>query len=287
MWLKMKTGLVLEGGAMRGMYTAGVLDVFMENNVRFDGVMGVSAGAVFGVNYPSGQIGRVIRYNCRFNTDKEYMGIGCLLKTGDFFNKEYAFYRVPRELDKFDDEAFKNSGMPFYAVVTNIENGKPEYIHVKSVLEDMEILRASCSMPFASKPIEINGKMYLDGGVTDSIPFEKFAEMGYEKQVVILTRDGNYRKKPMSRALTSFFYRKFPEFRRRLKERHIMYNDSLSKLEKRETDGKAFVIRPTEPIKISRTERSPEKLKQVYELGRADAQKSLAALAEFIADAGV
>lgn len=278
----MKTGLVLEGGAMRGMYTAGVLDVFMENNVRFDGVMGVSAGAVFGVNYPSGQVGRVIRYNCRFNTDRKYMGIGCLIKTGDFFNKEYAFYRVPRELDKFDDEAFKRSGIPFYAVVTNLENGEPEYIQVKSVLDEMEILRASCSMPFASKPVEINGKKYLDGGVTDSIPFEKFAEIGYEKQVVILTRDRNYRKKPMNLALTSLFYRKYPEFRRRLKARHIMYNESLDKLEKREAEGRTFVIRPSEPINISRTERDPEKLKQVYELGKADAQKRLSDLLNYL-----
>lgn len=278
----MKTGLVLEGGAMRGMYTAGVLDVFMENNVRFDGVMGVSAGAVFGVNYPSGQVGRVIRYNCRFNTDREYMGIGCLIKTGDFFNKEYAFYRVPRELDKFDDEAFKRSGIPFYAVVTNLENGEPEYIQVKSVLDEMEILRASCSMPFASKPVEINGKMYLDGGVTDSIPFQKFAEIGYEKQVVILTRDKSYRKKPMNRALTSLFYRQYPEFRRRLKTRHIMYNESLSRLEKYEAEGRAFVIRPSEPINISRTERDPKKLKQVYELGKSDAQKQLSELREYL-----
>lgn len=278
----MKTGLVLEGGAMRGMYTAGVLDVFMENNVRFDGVMGVSAGAVFGVNYLSGQVGRVIRYNCRFNTDRNYMGIGCLIKTGDFFNKEYAFYRVPRELDKFDDEAFKRSGMPFYAVVTNLENGEPEYIQVKSVLDEMEILRASCSMPFASKPVEINGKMYLDGGVTDSIPFQKFAEIGYEKQVVILTRDKSYRKKPMNRALTSLFYRKYPEFRRRLKNRHIMYNESLNRLEKYEAEGKAFIIRPSEPINISRTERDPEKLKQVYELGKSDAKKQLSDLLNYL-----
>lgn len=210
------------------------------------------------------------------------MGIGCLIKTGDFFNKEYAFYRVPHELDKFDDEAFKRSGIPFYAVVTNLENGEPEYIQVKSVLDEMEILRASCSMPFASKPVEINGKLYLDGGVADSIPFEKFAEIGYEKQVIILTRDRNYRKKPMNRALTSLFYRKYPEFRRRLKVRHIMYNESLDKLEKREVEGRAFVIRPSEPINISRTERDPEKLKQVYELGKADAKKQLSDLLNYL-----
>lgn len=280
----MKTGLVLEGGAMRGMYTAGVLDVFMEHGVHFDGIIGVSAGAVFGVNYLSGQRGRVIRYNCRFNTDKNYMGVGCLLKTGNYFNTEYAYYRVPRELDFFDDETYMSSGVPFYAVVTNVETGEPEYMRVESVLGQMETLRASASMPFASKPVEINGKKYLDGGVTDSIPFEKFAEMGYEKQVVVLTRDMSYRKKPMNGALISLFYRKYPEFRRRLKNRHIVYNESVHKLAELEKAGRAFVIRPSAPIEISRTEREPEKLKQVYALGRADAERELERLGKYLGE---
>lgn len=280
----MKTGLVLEGGAMRGMYTAGVLDVFMGRGVRFDGIIGVSAGAVFGVNYLSGQNGRVIRYNCRFNTDKSYMGVGCFLKTGNYFNTEYAYYRVPRELDLFDDETYKSSGVPFYAVVTNIETGDPEYIRVESVLEQMETLRASASMPFASKPVEINGKKYLDGGVTDSIPFEKFAEMGYGKQVVILTRDMGYRKKPMNGALISLFYRKYPEFRRRLRNRHIVYNESVRKLAELEKSGKVFVIRPSVPIEISRTEREPEKLKQVYALGRTDAEREFERLEKYLGE---
>lgn len=280
----MKTGLVLEGGAMRGMYTAGVLDVFMEHGVHFDGIIGVSAGAVFGVNYLSGQRGRVIRYNCRFNTDKNYMGVGCLLKTGNYFNTEYAYYRVPRELDLFDDETYMSSGVPFYAVVTNVETGEPEYMRVENVLGQMETLRASASMPFASKPVEINGKKYLDGGVTDSIPFEKFAEMGYEKQVVVLTRDMSYRKKPMNGALISLFYRKYPEFRRRLKNRHIVYNESVHKLAELEKAGRAFVIRPSAPIEISRTEREPEKLKQVYALGRADAERELERLGKYLGE---
>ena len=280
----MKTGLVLEGGAMRGMYTAGVLDVFMEHGVHFDGIIGVSAGAVFGVNYLSGQRGRVIRYNCRFNTDKNYMGVGCLLKTGNYFNAEYAYYRVPRELDTFDDETYMSSGVPFYAVATNVETGEAEYMRVESVLGQMETLRASASMPFASKPVEINGKKYLDGGVTDSIPFEKFAEMGYEKQAVILTRDMSYRKKPMNGALISLFYRKYPEFRRRLKNRHIVYNESVHKLAELEKAGSVFVIRPSVPIEISRTEREPERLKQVYALGRADAERELERLEKYLGE---
>lgn len=151
----MKTGLVLEGGAMRGMYTAGALDVLLENDINFDGIIGTSAGAVFGVNFLSRQDGRVIRYNCRFNGDRNYMGIKPLLKSGDFFNTEYAYYKVPNELDIFDDEAYQKSGVPFYATVTDVKTGKPEYLKVESVLRDMEMLRASASMPFISKPVII------------------------------------------------------------------------------------------------------------------------------------
>lgn len=175
-----KTGLVLEGGAMRGMYTAGALDVLLENDINFDGIIGTSAGAVFGVNFLSRQDGRVIHYNCRFNGDRNYMGIKPLLKSGDFFNTEYAYYKVPNELDKFDDETYQKSGVPFYATVTDVKTGKPEYLKVKSVLRDMEMLRASASMPFISKPVIIGGRAYLDGGISDSIPFEHFSEMGYK-----------------------------------------------------------------------------------------------------------
>ena len=282
----MKTGLVLEGGAMRGMYTAGVLDVLMENDIHFDGIIGASAGAVFGVNYLSKQNGRVIRYNCRFNRDRNYMGIKCLLRTGDFFNTEYAYYRVPKELDIFDDETYKASGVPFYAVVTDVKTGQPVYMKVESVLRDMEILRASASMPFASKPVIIDHRAYLDGGVSDSIPFEKFSEMGYTKQVVILTRDMTYRKKPMNKLLIKSFYGKYPEFCDSLQNRHAVYNDSVEKLVKLEEKGEAFVIRPSEPITISRTERDPEKLRQVYELGRKDAENRLNELKQFMLQEG-
>ena len=259
----MKTGLVLEGGAMRGMYTAGALDVLLENDINFDGIIGTSAGAVFGVNFLSRQDGRVIRYNCRFNT-------------------EYAYYKVPNELDKFDDETYMNSGVPFYATVTDVKTGKPEYLQVKSVLRDMEMLRASASMPFISKPVIIGGRAYLDGGISDSIPFEHFSEMGYKKQVVILTRDMSYRKKPMNKLLIRSFYGKFPDLCNALENRHNVYNESIDKLCELEQSGKVFIIRPSEPITISRTERNPDRLKSVYELGRKDMGMRLEGLEEFL-----
>lgn len=272
---KKKTGLVLEGGAMRGMFTAGVLDVLMEEKIEIDGIIGVSAGALFGVNYLSNQPGRVIRYNKKYAGDKRNMGMYSLLTTGDIVNKKFAYYTVPQHLDVFDDQTFQESQIPFYAVVTNMETGKPEYMQVKSVFEDMEILRASGSMPFVSKPVIINGKKYLDGGVSDSVPYQKFLDMGYEHLIVVLTRDIEYRKEPMSKALISLCYRKYPNFMETLIHRHENYNRSIEELKKLEKEGRVSIIRPSEPIEINRMEKDPEKLQAVYELGRRDGKVSL------------
>lgn len=271
----MKTGLVLEGGAMRGMFTAGVLDVFMENNIEIDGIIGVSAGALFGVNYLSKQPGRVIRYSKQYAADKRNMGFHSLLTTGDFVNKKFAYYTVPQTLDIFDDETYMKSEIPFYAVVTNIESGQPEYMQIKSVFKDMEILRASASMPFVSRPVLLNGKKYLDGGVADSIPYQKFFEMGYDRLIVVLTRDLNYVKKPMSKHLISLYYRKYPQFMEQLLHRHELYNQSIADLKQLESTGKVILIRPSKPIQIKRMEKNPQNLQAVYELGRNDVLSSL------------
>ena len=184
----MKTGLVLEGGAMRGMFTAGVLDAFLAAGVRADEVVGVSAGALFGGNYLSGQAGRAVRYNKRFNGDKNYMGLRPLLREGNLFSTSYAYDLVPRKLDPFDDEAFQNSGVPFYAVVTDVDTGEAEYIQVKSVFDQMDVLRASGSMPFVSRPVEWQGRRYLDGGVSDSIPFIRFHHALCSRESAVFTR---------------------------------------------------------------------------------------------------
>lgn len=278
----MKTGLVLEGGAMRGMYTAGVLDVFLENGVRADGVVGVSAGALFGVNYLSRQNGRVIRYNKRFNADPNYMGLQPLLREGNLLSTQYAYHDVPRQLDPFDDETYRASGMPFYAVVTNIATGQPEYIQIKSVFRQMDTLRASGSMPFVSKPVPIGGQLYLDGGIADSIPFRWMADQGYDKRVVVLTRDAAYRKKPMPEAAIRLCYRKFPELQAQLRNRHAVYNRSVAEMEQWQSQGDAFVIRPSQPITIGRIEKDPEKLQAVYDLGRNDGLSYLEALQAYL-----
>lgn len=267
----MKTGLVLEGGAMRGMFTAGVLDVMLEQGVKVDGVIAVSAGALFGVNYLSGQHGRAIRYNKRFAADRRYMGLWSLATSGDIVNRDFAYYTVPQLLDVFDDRAFMASGVPFYAVVTNLETGEAEYPRVRSVFADMEILRASGSMPFVSKPVLLGGGKYLDGGVADSIPYQKCLALGYDRLIVVLTRDLSYVKKPMSKRLISLYYHRYPRFAAQLERRHEVYNRSVAALRSLEAQGTALLIRPSVPLELGRMESDPQVLQRTYDQGRADA----------------
>ncbi|MCQ2081035.1 MAG: patatin family protein [Lachnospiraceae bacterium] len=272
----MKTALVLEGGAMRGMYTAGVLDVFMENGLKFDAIIGASAGALFGVNYLSGQNGRAIRYNKKYNKDKNYMGIRPLLKEGNIVSTNFAYVRVPHELDIFDDETYKKSEVPFLAVVTNIETGEPEYIKVDSVFEKMDVLRASGSMPFVSTPVPIDGKLYLDGAITDSIPYQYMLDNGYDRVLVILTKKKGYVKSPIPSYLANMFYkRKYPRFANAVINRHNMYNAQMEKLKELEENGIATIIQTDKEIKIKKTEKDPEKLEALYQIGRADGTKYL------------
>lgn len=278
----MKTGLILEGGAMRGMYTAGVMDVMMDHDICFDGIIGVSAGALFGVNYLSRQKGRVIRYNKKYNGHKEYMGLIPLLKEGNIVSTRYAYERVPRLYDVFDNETFKASETRFYAVVTNLQTGQPEYMPVEDVYEQMDILRASGSMPFVSKPVQIGDQLYLDGGVSDSIPFAFFQKQGYDRLVVILTRDLDYRKKAMSPLMIDAGYHKYPEFCRQLKKRHQVYNKSVRMLKNQEEKGKIFVIRPSVPIGIKRIETDPDKLQMVYDEGVKDATDCMERLLAYL-----
>ena len=268
---------------MRGMYTAGVLDVFMEQGITFDGVIGVSAGALFGVNLLSKQAGRVIRYNKRFNADPNYLGLRPLLRTGNIVDTDYAYNRVPHKLDVFDDETYRASGVPFYAVVTNVETGEPEYIKIDSVFDQMDVLRASGSMPFVSKPVEIGGKKYLDGAITDSIPFEKFMEMGYDRLVVVLTKPAGYVKKPMSPLLTRMFYvNAYPKFAEKVRDRHVMYNASTACLGELEREGTVLVLRPSQHVKISRVEKDPDKLQALYDVGVRDAQERSDKIRQFL-----
>ena len=266
-----KTGLVLEGGGMRGIYTAGVLDVFMENGITFDGVIGVSAGAIHGCSFVSGQKGRSIRYYMKYCRNWQFMSFRSLLLTGNIAGEKFCYHTLPEKLDPYDYEAFKKSPTKFYVGCSNVETGKPEYIRITDMKNQIDVIRASASLPYVSRLVKTEGMKLLDGGCTDSIPLMKFREMGFTKNVVILTRPKGYQKEPEQLAMAKIRYRKYPAFVEALSHRHERYNESLRQIEELEKMGEIFVLRPDEPLKIGRLERSPEKLQQVYDIGRRDA----------------
>lgn len=278
----MKIGLVLEGGAMRGMYTAGVLDVFLDNNIKVDGIVGVSAGVLFGVNYLSNQKGRAIRYNKKYAKDKRYMGIITLITTGNIINKEFAYYEVPFKLDVFDEKTYEKSDTEFYATVTNVDTGKPEYIRVKNVFEQMELLRATSAMPFVSRMVEWNEHKYLDGGISDSIPIEKCKELGYDKIILILTRPIEYRKTKSNALITRLRYFNYPNLVKTINTRYKNYNETIQKIIDMEDKQQIFVIRPSKDLHIKRIERDENKLQEMYDLGIQDCKKNLEKLNRYL-----
>lgn len=279
----MSVGLVLEGGAMRGMFTAGVLDVFLDNGIKADGVIGTSAGVLFGVNYLSRQRGRAIRYNKKYACDSRYMGVMSLIKTGDIVNKQFAYYDVPIKLDVFDQETFTQSGVDFYATVTNVETGEAEYEKITDVFKQMETLRATSAMPFVSRMVEVDGKKYLDGGIADSIPVDKCKSLGFDKIIVVLTRPLDYRKKKkFGSVITHAAYRQYPKLADRIVNRYAEYNACIEKIIDMENRGEIFVIRPSRTVKIRRIERNPEKLQEMYDLGVEVGKKRIDDLKKYL-----
>ena len=276
-----KIVFVLEGGAMRGLYSAGVLDVLMQNNVSTDAIYGVSAGALFGINFKSRQVGRAIRYNLRFAHEKNYMGLYSLITTGDIMNKEFCFNKLVYELDKFDFETFDNSPIDFFAVVTNVETGEPEYIKIEEAKIGMEALRASGSMPFVSKCVEYGGQKYLDGAVSDPIPLQKAIDEGYGKIFVVLTRPENY-KKHKDFMPYDFVYRKYPNFVKTATNQYKDYNKTLELIKKYEKDGRICVLRPSKNLRIARVEKNLNKLRENYQLGVDDCTENLDKIRKYL-----
>ncbi len=280
----MKTGLIMEGGAMRGMFTAGVFDVFLENGIEFDGAIGVSAGAAFGCNFKSRQAGRVIRYNKRFAKDPRFCSFRSLIKTGNLFGAEFCYHTVPNELDIFDTQAYLDNPMDFYVVCTDVETGKAIYINSDEAGEDaLEYFRASASMPLVSRIVEIKGRKLLDGGIADSVPIQFFESIGYDRNVIILTQPLGYLKKPSTAAkLMKYALKDYPEVAKTMENRHNEYNETIEYILKKEAAGEVFVIRPETDLGISRTERNPDVLQRVYDQGRAVAEKKLEEIKEFL-----
>ena len=279
----MKVGLVLEGGAKRGIYTAGVLDVMLENNLLVDGVFGVSAGAIHGCSYASMQIGRSIRYNMKYGNDYRFMSFKSLFLSGNMVDTQFCYHDLPEKLDPYDNVAFMKSGIDFYAVCSNVETGKPEYIKCNDMFADIDYIRASASMPLVSQIVEVGGKKLLDGGIADSIPLQAAENHGFDKNIVVLTRPQGYRKKKASLGwLIALVYRKYPNFVKAFTERHTMYNAELDYIEKQEKNGKILVIRPSRLIKISKMEQNLDIVREMYELGRSDALKMLDKIKKYI-----
>ena len=276
----------MEGGAMRGMFTAGVIDVMMENGIAFDGAIGVSAGAAFGCNYKSRQIGRVLRYNTRFCQDKRYGGFRVLLKEGNYYSKSFCYEEVPYRLDLFDFDTYERNPMEFYVVCTDVDTGKAEYHKYESRHDHaLEWIRASASMPLVSQMVEIDGRNYLDGALADSIPVRFFESIGYDRNITILTQPQGFRKEPDSLLpLMKLYYRKYPALVRAMCTRHEQYNASLDYISRKEAAGEMLVIRPAEKLPINRTEKDPQKLKAVYEIGRQTALERLADIRLFLQD---
>ena len=280
----MKTGLIMEGGAMRGMFTAGVLDVLMENGLVTDGAIGVSAGAVFGCNYKSHQIGRVIRYNTEYCNDKRYASFKNLVKTGNLYSEQFCYHEVPEKLDPFNEAAFAASPMDFFVVCTDVKTGEPIYHKCrKGDAEDVLWMEASASMPLAAKIVKIGHYGLLDGGVADSIPVRFFESIGYKRNLLILTQPKGYIKKknkflPAIRAK----YFRYPAFVEAVADRHERYNETLSYISMLEQAGKDYVIRPPIPLEIGAMERDPAQLRRVYETGRAVAQIQVEKIRDFL-----
>ena len=278
-----EAGLVVEGGGMRGVYTAGVLDYFMEKNLYFDDCYGVSAGACHISSYVSKQIGRSMKVTLDYINDKRYCSVNSLIKTGDMFGVEMLYDLIPNKLELYDYDTFNKFKGNFYSVVTNCKTGKAEYMKIKDMKKDIIAVRASSSLPLLSRIVEINGKEYLDGGITDSIPIKKSIKDGHKKNVVILTRDKTYRKsKPKFLSFFKLKYKKYPNLVKAIENRYKMYNETLDFIEEEKAKNKVFIIQPKLPVKISRIEKDKDKLKALYNQGYEDAKEIYEDLMKFL-----
>lgn len=279
----MKRGLVLEGGAMRGLFTTGITDVMMEAGIEPDGLIGVSAGAAFGCNYKSRQPGRAIRYNKRFARDKRYCSWQSWLKTGDLYNAEFGYHIVPAKYDIFDDKVFNENPMEFYVVCTDVTTGKAVYKQLKeSTPLTYDWIRASASMPLASKVVELEGQKVLDGGVADSIPLEYFERIGYDRNVVILTQpEGFVKVRNPLMPLMRIALRHYPNMIKAMDTRHLMYNRQLEYVRQAEREGRCLVIRPETAIPIGHISHDPEEMQRVYEMGRQTGEQYINKIKEF------
>ena len=278
-----RTGLVLEGGGLRGIFTAGVLDFFLEKNIEFDDCIGVSAGACHACSYLAKQHKRAFNVSVDYLNDKRYCTLYSLIKTGDLFDVNLVYNEIPNKLNPIDNETFKKNKTKFQAVITNCETGEAEYPEVKDFDTDTIYVRASSSLPLLSRLVEINGNVYLDGGVSDPIPIKKSIENGNTKNIVVLTRNKDYRKKQSQLGkIIKIRYKKFPKFVELMNTRFSRYNEILDYIDKLEEKGEIFVIRPEVELTLGRIEKNRKKLFEVYKIGYETAKRNYEKLKEYL-----
>lgn len=270
---KSKLGLVVEGGGVRAIYAAGVLDVLHDMRLPFSGVIGVSAGAIHGISFVSGQKGRSYRIYTRFCRDSRFFSFRTWLRTGNIVDNDFCYRQIPQELEPFDQKAFEASGMEFWTVSTNLETGKPEYIRMRDCFAEIDALIASASLPYVSKPVHYRGKLLLDGGCSDRVPLRAFQSMGFDRNVVVLTHPEDHRVKDRDAALVRLFYRKYPAFCRTFENSPQGYEKTQAYLKAEERKGTVFIIRPKAPIPVSRLSHDPQAIIRAYEMGRRDARE--------------
>lgn len=278
-----EAGLVLEGGGMKGVFTAGVLDFFLDKGIEFKNIYGVSAGACTMSSYVSKQRGRALETMTDYLGSKRYMGAYSLLTTGDIFGVDFSYDLVPNYLNPFDYETFKKYEGNAYAVVTNIVTGEAEYIKLKDMETDVEYVRASSSLPLVSRNVEINGNKYLDGGMADSIPIRKSEADGNVKNIVVMTKPVGYRREK-EKALAAFKarYIKYPKVYELMKNRHIVYNETVDYIEKRAREKKLILLRPLDDIYIDRLEKDSDKLTALYNEGYKEAENRYEEIMEYL-----
>ena len=262
------TALVLEGGGLRGVFTCGVLDCFMDHGIRFPFIVGVSAGACNGLSYMSGQRGRAKKSNIDLMDEHHYIGFKYLLTQGCIMDFKLLFEEFPEKIIPYNYDAYFSNPDRFVMVTTNCLTGKAEYFEEKKSSERvMSIVKASSSLPYVTQITYVDGIPMLDGGIADSIPVEYAMQQGYEKQVVVLTRNLGYRKKESRMPMAKAFYRKYPNLQKALTERNAVYNRTMDLVEKLEKEGRIRVIRPLKPIEVGRMEKDTVKLTALYEEG--------------------
>lgn len=278
-----QAGLVLEGGGMKGVYTAGVLDFFLEKGIEFSNVYGVSAGACHMCSYLSKQKERALDISIDYLDNKKYCSAYSLLTSGDLFNVNTAYNLIPEYLNPFDHDTFAKYEGRAYAVVTNIVTGKPEYLRIKDARKDIVAVRASASLPLVSRNVKIGDKLYLDGGISDAVPIKKSILDGNRKNVVVLTKEEGYVRQPSKHLeVLKLRYLQYPKVYELMKNRHIAYNDTMAYLEKQQENGQAFVIRPREKSDVARIEKDAEKLKALYAEGYRDAEANYELLLNYL-----